>query len=243
MFISWSGPTNSLVMDSSGCNSIPERTSRYHKTFNGGIMVTAFSHVIIVICQFLWYTVTNLIQGAINNLVKSLCVSDHYFDSGFLFCSWGVLGYRFDRWFLNVPCCTVSHIWSHGAFLPWKIWEVGHIRMLLVALQNNILFGFIWTILIWCMHLCVTMLAFQTLGTFATQITKFMAPTWGPRGSCRPQMGPVLAPWTLLSGYLHTLIMENRGYRGEQGVRNQQNRCVSLTCWIQFIPNVTRLIY
>ena len=24
--------------------------------------------------------------------------------------------------------------------------------------------------------------------------------TWGPPGSCRPQMGPMLAPWTLLSG-------------------------------------------
>ena len=33
-----------------------------------------------------------------------------------------------------------------------------------------------------------------------TQIAKFMGPTWGPPGSCRPQMGPVLAPWTLLSG-------------------------------------------
>ena len=32
------------------------------------------------------------------------------------------------------------------------------------------------------------------------QITKFMGPTWGPPGSCRPQMGPMLAPWTLLSG-------------------------------------------
>ena len=29
-----------------------------------------------------------------------------------------------------------------------------------------------------------------------------MGPTWGPPGSCRPQMGPMLAPWTLLSGYL-----------------------------------------
>ena len=27
----------------------------------------------------------------------------------------------------------------------------------------------------------------------ATQITKFMGPTWGPSGSCRPQMGPMLA--------------------------------------------------
>ena len=26
-------------------------------------------------------------------------------------------------------------------------------------------------------------------------------PTWGPPGSCRPQMGPMLAPWTLLSGH------------------------------------------
>ena len=29
---------------------------------------------------------------------------------------------------------------------------------------------------------------------------KFIGPTWGPPGSCRPQMGPMLAPWTLLSG-------------------------------------------
>ena len=34
----------------------------------------------------------------------------------------------------------------------------------------------------------------------ATQIAKFMGPTWSPPGSCRPQMGPMLAPWTLLSG-------------------------------------------
>ena len=34
----------------------------------------------------------------------------------------------------------------------------------------------------------------------APQIIKFMGPTWGPPGSCRPQIGPMLAPWTLLSG-------------------------------------------
>ena len=52
--------------------------------------------------------------------------------------------------------------------------------------------------------------------TVVSQIAKFMWPTWGPPGSCRPQMGPMLAPWTLLSGifrrmrlwllyYLHNL--------------------------------------
>ena len=33
-----------------------------------------------------------------------------------------------------------------------------------------------------------------------SQIARFMGPIWGPPGSCRPQMGPMLAPWTLLSG-------------------------------------------
>ena len=29
---------------------------------------------------------------------------------------------------------------------------------------------------------------------------KFMGPIWDPPGSCQPKMGPMLAPWTLLSG-------------------------------------------
>ena len=33
-----------------------------------------------------------------------------------------------------------------------------------------------------------------------SQIAKFMGPTWDQPGSCRPQLGPMLAPWTLLSG-------------------------------------------
>ena len=33
-----------------------------------------------------------------------------------------------------------------------------------------------------------------------TQITKFMGPIWDPSGSCWSQMGPMLAPCTLLSG-------------------------------------------
>ena len=35
-----------------------------------------------------------------------------------------------------------------------------------------------------------------------SRIAKCMGPTWGPPGSCRPQMGPMLVPWTLLSGDL-----------------------------------------
>ena len=31
------------------------------------------------------------------------------------------------------------------------------------------------------------------------RLAKFMGPTLGPLWSCRPQMGPMLVPWTLLS--------------------------------------------
>ena len=30
------------------------------------------------------------------------------------------------------------------------------------------------------------------------QIAQFMGPTWGPPGSCRPQMDPMMAPWSML---------------------------------------------
>ena len=34
----------------------------------------------------------------------------------------------------------------------------------------------------------------------SAQIVRFMWPTWGPPGSCRLQVGPMLATWNLLSG-------------------------------------------
>ena len=44
------------------------------------------------------------------------------------------------------------------------------------------------------------------------QIKQFMGPTWGPPGSCRPQMGPMLAPWTLLSGKQFTYRYVRESY-------------------------------
>ena len=38
----------------------------------------------------------------------------------------------------------------------------------------------------------------------SAQIGRFMWATGGPPGSCRPQVGPTLAPWTLLSGFPYT---------------------------------------
>ena len=40
-----------------------------------------------------------------------------------------------------------------------------------------------------------------------TQIAKFIGPTLGPPWFCRPQMGPMLSPWTLLSGLLDVTVI------------------------------------
>ena len=47
-------------------------------------------------------------------------------------------------------------------------------------------------------------------------IARFMGPTWGPSGADRTQVGPMLAPWTLLSGsfLLMAQIMLQQNYCG-----------------------------
>ena len=40
-------------------------------------------------------------------------------------------------------------------------------------------------------------------GTIPPQIARFMGPTWGPPGSCRPQMGPHVGPMNLAIGDFH----------------------------------------
>ena len=37
-------------------------------------------------------------------------------------------------------------------------------------------------------------------------IARFLGPTWGPSGTNRSQVGPMLAPWTLLSGMLVRIV-------------------------------------
>ena len=45
-------------------------------------------------------------------------------------------------------------------------------------------------------------------GCMGSQRVKFMGPTWDPSGSGRTQMGPMLAPWTLLWGVMECKFEE-----------------------------------
>ena len=50
----------------------------------------------------------------------------------------------------------------------------------------------------------------QTASNISTSlIATFMGPTWGPSGADRTQVGPMLAPWTLLSGMFGSETMTN----------------------------------
>ena len=55
----------------------------------------------------------------------------------------------------------------------------------------------------WNLFLFISVISVQAMTCANTrihsQITRFIGTTWGPPGSCRPQMGPMLAPRTLLS--------------------------------------------
>ena len=92
-----------------------------------------------------------------------------------------------------LPGLKSFFLWKHGFYCQF------HEAMILHALI--IYYTFI--------HVCVVNSA---------QIAKFMAPTWGPPGSCRPHMGPMLAPWTLLSGCV--LVLSDSSALIVQGYSN-----------------------
>ena len=75
-------------------------------------------------------------------------------------------------------------------------------------------------------------------------ITRFMGPTWGPSGADKTQVGPMLAPWTLLSGtplrYTPTGLCPHDGVRcpgDKQAPRHQQP-----PCWLAYGYTVTWVI-
>ena len=60
-------------------------------------------------------------------------------------------------------------------------------------------------------------------------IARFMGPTWGPSGANRTQVGPMLAPWTLLYG----LRLENPDRAYAENTSHWS--AFSMTLWSQLI--------
>ena len=67
-----------------------------------------------------------------------------------------------------------------------------------------------------------------------TLIARFMGPTWGPSGADRTQLGPMLAPWTLLSGNLWGSQWWPSWYRymTTQFSKSDMKWCQNISCTI-----------
>ena len=61
-----------------------------------------------------------------------------------------------------------------------------------------------------------------------------MLPRWGPPGSCRPQLGPMLVPWTLLSGSIQSYILIPRRPNA-YGLPNRYRSPVGTAGLVRFI--------
>ena len=121
---------------------------------------------------------------------------------------WGVAGV----WGVRVQWCG-GWGWGGGRTVTlWRIYMMtSHYRCLLIRLtlgrsfrwyqQNVLLSHRILFALSYSVHLYRLDNVSDRM-ILATQIAKFMGPTWSPLGSSRPQMGPMLAPWPLLSVYI-----------------------------------------
>ena len=68
-------------------------------------------------------------------------------------------------------------------------------------------------------------------------VARFMGPTWGPSVADRTQVGPMLAPWTLLSGTVSLHASQQLSYFHEllkSVILHLRNKCdnLRLSCWL-----------
>ena len=90
--------------------------------------------------------------------------------------------------------------WQKICRIMWTIIETSNGFYFVSILQRNNR-KLIWNLPTWIRSCCCN----QNLWRPVTHISHpskqgSWRPTWGPPGSCRPQKGPMLAPWALLSG-------------------------------------------
>ena len=97
-------------------------------------------------------------------------------------------------------CAYITSLTS----LARPIWEI-NTRPTSICWENW--YGLFGRVL--ALHWCEPLGYIEWIAT-PPQIAKFIGPSWGPPGSCRPQMGPMVAPGTLLSGTACFLAWSNK---------------------------------
>ena len=101
-----------------------------------------------------------------------------------------------------------QHIWQRSTYLTQYItnWKITNKSLVYfeskckIYIQKNAFQNAVCKMLAicWIMQPVILIIYWPLV---PIQITRFMGRTWGPPGSCCPQVSLMLAPWTLLSGY------------------------------------------
>ena len=74
-----------------------------------------------------------------------------------------------------------------------------------------------------------------------THKAKVLVPTWSPPGSCRPQIGPTWALWTLLSGNAILLFPCTLHGAEQEADTLHIDLCVHLSKSVAIVPNIAIL--
>ena len=120
----------------------------------------------------------------------------------------------------------VSHVtalkisdWNilYAALFPWKDESINNKRSTGWRPHDIVRLYFIGCKAVYDVHGLLQMTTFNAVEFVWSQIARFMGPTWGPPGSCRPQMDPTLVPWTLLSG----MVSDGLDHNWRQDIRSR----------------------
>ena len=82
-----------------------------------------------------------------------------------------------------------------------------------------------------------------------TLIVRFMGPIWGPSGADRTQVGPMLAPWTLLSGQPRLCLIRYRSFAHNLYTSNMISEIVTFwpdwrnTCIVSPVMKVNKILF
>ena len=96
----------------------------------------------------------------------------------------------------------IGHVWSDSKQFVWL-----YCMAIITGKQRN---AWSW----WCHDMASFSLNNSTAKASDIRKARFMGPAWGPSGADRTQVGPRLAPWTLLSGIAIHLIACTSQRRG-----------------------------
>ena len=103
-------------------------------------------------------------------------------------------------WVLSAPIGTILAIWTLISGMLPLIWHMYRPDMQCLHTKVNC-GGHHWRCYLWnTEHQWAACKRPPTEWMIQSLIARFMGTTWGPPGADRTQVGPMMAPWTLLSG-------------------------------------------